>query len=347
MGPRGFTRDPRAEWPETGDRVAALRDPAAYAGRPTAVDVVETHFAWVFLTGQHAYKLKKPLFLKGADLRTLEARERNCREELRINRRLAASTYLDVVPLTVTGERIEVKGAGRTVDWLVVMRQLDRDLMLDAVLRAGRLVPDDLDRVVGTLVGFYHRLQPELVTPAAYVESVHGRVDEALRELARHEFGVPLRAVQALGDALAKAFDGISGQLARRAREERIVEAHGDLRAEHVWLGRPVQVIDALEFDRRLRVLDPAEEIMMLVVDVERLGFPAAGRDLVGRYLSAMPDPAPVGLLAFYESLRAATRAKVAIWHLEDSGQCPDPAPWRRRALEFISHAIRVAGRVR
>jgi aminoglycoside phosphotransferase family enzyme len=333
-----------AREPTLADKVAALSDPSSYPDRPGRIEAIETHFAWVFLTGRSAYKMKKPLLLKGADLRTLAARERNCHEELRVNRRLAAETYLRVAPLTLD-DRLAAEGTGRVVDWLVVMRELDRAQMLDARLRAHSAGPEDMERVVGVLTRFYRALTPEPIGDQAYVESVQARIAEAVTELSRAEFGLPAQAVGRLGRELQAAFERVTPELAGRAAAGRIMEAHGDLRAEHVWLGLPLQVIDALEFERRLRVLDTAEEIAMLAVDLTRHGFAAAARDLADRYCRAMPDPVSPRLLGFYESLRAATRAKVAIWHLDDAGQFPDGAPWRRRALQFVELAMQAAAR--
>ena len=340
------TRGRSTAWePTLADKVAALRDPSGYPDRPARIEAIETHFAWVFLTGGRAYKLKKPLRLKGADLRTLTARERNCHDELRVNRRLAATTYLRVAPLSLGDGRLAVDGPGRIVDWLVVMRELDRGQMLDARLRAGSAAPGDLDRIVEALARFYRTLTPEPLGAEDYLASVQARITEAVTELARVDFGLPPQAVEDLGRTLRAACGRVTGVLAARATAGHVVEGHGDLRAEHVWLGPPVQVIDALEFERRLRILDTAEEIAMLTVDLRRHGFTEAARDFVERYRRALPDAASPQLFAFYESLRAATRAKVAIWHLDDAGQFPDGAPWRERALQFIALAMQAAAR--
>jgi aminoglycoside phosphotransferase family enzyme len=323
--------------------VAALREPGAYPDRPKRIEVVETHFAWVFLTGRYAYKLRKPLLLEGADWRSLAGREAGCREELRLNQRLAEGTYLRVAPLARCNGQLAVDGPGETVDWLIVMRELDRAQMLDVRLRAGSLASHDLDRLVQALTRFYRSVEPERVAPPAYLESVRARIAEACGELARPEFGLPAEAIDRLARALEGSFGGVTAELAARAAQGRIIETHGDLRAEHVWLGEPLQVIDAMSFERRLRVLDTAEEVAMLAVDMTQLGFAAQARGFVGRYRAAMPDPASGAVVAFYESLRAATRAKVAIWHLDDASLIHDGERWRRRALEFVTLAMRAA----
>src|SRR5512145_1347119 len=60
--------------------------------------------SWVFLTDTKAWKLKKPVRYDFLDFSTLEARRRDCEEELRLNRRLAADVYYDAV-ICVTAPR--------------------------------------------------------------------------------------------------------------------------------------------------------------------------------------------------------------------------------------------------
>lgn len=109
----------------TAEKVAFLRTPAAYPTHPRRVDVIETHMSWVFLAGDRVYKLKKPVHYPFLDFRTLASREFHCREEVRLNRRLAPHVYLGVVPLTQDhGGALALGGGGEVVDWLVEMRRL-------------------------------------------------------------------------------------------------------------------------------------------------------------------------------------------------------------------------------
>jgi aminoglycoside phosphotransferase family enzyme len=109
--------------PTLDDLKALLAHPEAYPEPTSRVESIETHISVVFLTDQHAYKLKKPVCYDFLDFSTLEKREAACREELRLNRRLAHDVYLDVVPVVRRSDgRIAVGGTGETVDWVVKMR---------------------------------------------------------------------------------------------------------------------------------------------------------------------------------------------------------------------------------
>jgi len=325
----------------TAAKVAFLSDPASYPDRPPRGERRATHFAWVFLAGNRAYKLKKPSHLRGADWRSTEARELACREELRLNRRMSAPTYLAVEPLVETASGFRIGGSGRVLDWLLVMRRLDEQRMLDSVLARGALEASDLDAVVGFLVDFYQSRNPLPFTPDAYLRRVRSRLDEALTALQRTGLGLPADRIAPLARELPSTFESLRSELAERAGSRRIAEVHGDLRAEHVWLGPPVQVIDALEAYADLRMLDTAEEIAQLALDCERAAAPWAADYLRDHYRHRANDPCSNRLFDFYMALRAATHAKLAIWHLDDPQQFPDPAPWQARALKAVAAALR------
>jgi aminoglycoside phosphotransferase family enzyme len=325
----------------TAAKVAFLSNPASYPDEPPRVDTRETHFAWVFLAGERAYKMKKPSHLRGADWRSVEGRELACREELRLNRRLSAPTYLAVEPLVETASGFRIGGSGRAVDWLLVMRRLDERRMLASVLDAGTLAPGDLNAVLGFLIDFYKSRDPLPFTPDAYLRRLHARIEEALTALQRTELGLPAERTAPLAQELRATFEVLRPELEERASARRIAEIHGDLRAEHVWLGPPVQVIDALEVYADLRMLDTAEEIAMLALECERPPTPWAPTYLRDHYRHLAADPISTRLFEFYMALRAATHAQLAIWHLDDPQQFPDPAPWRARALQAVGTALR------
>ena len=57
-------------------------------------EVRETHSGVVFLVGERAYKMKKPVTTAFLDFSTPERRLAACRREVELNRRLAPDVYL-------------------------------------------------------------------------------------------------------------------------------------------------------------------------------------------------------------------------------------------------------------
>ena len=135
--------------------IAALRDPAVYPHPVDRVELVETHISWVFLAGERVYKVKKPVDLGFLDFRTLRQRRHFCREEVRLNRRLAPDTYLGVVELKGSRPRVRIGGRGPTVEVAVEMRRLPADRMLDQLVGAGRVEPAQVRAVAATVARFH------------------------------------------------------------------------------------------------------------------------------------------------------------------------------------------------
>ena len=109
------------------DIVEAMKTPDFYDHPVDAIEYLQTHISSVLLTGEKAYKLKKPVDFGFLDFSTVDRRKHFCEEEVRLNRRLAPRVYLGVRPVTLDGARPVLDGSGPVTDWLVEMRQLDRD----------------------------------------------------------------------------------------------------------------------------------------------------------------------------------------------------------------------------
>jgi len=321
------------------DKVAALRSPLAYAERPKVIRAIETHFAWVFLTDDHAFKLKKPMRTAYLDLSGVAARRYNCSEELRLNQRLAQGIYLDVVPLTMAADgALRVGGDGIVVDWLVKMRRLPSALMLDRAIVAG-VVPAAPLAAVGRLLARFYRAQPSIAfDPRDYVARIRSQMEQDRSDLRAPGLGLTPGLVEAVAAAHTVACFRLEAELMLRARERRIIEGHGDLRPEHICLTEPPCVIDALEFSLDLRTLDPGEELAFLSVECERLGDVRPADTVLREYRTESGDPISRRLLDFYRSRRATVRAKLVAWHLKDpaySGR----GDWRVQAERYLERA--------
>jgi aminoglycoside phosphotransferase family enzyme len=319
-------------------RACTLADKVAWLqGRLGPGDeAIETHFAHVFLVGERAWKLRKPVRRDPMDYGTLDARRRDSTAEVRLNRRLAPDTYLGVRPLNRDDAgAFSIDGAGEVVDWLVEMRRLDRSRMLDAVLQRGAVTPDDLEAVATVLATFYRREAPAIHDGATYQARLRSQVE------ANHLALVHLDRMRALRlrDAQLSFLAARRPWLDLRAAAGCIVEAHGDLRPEHVLLGDPPIVIDCLEFDRNLRILDRAEELAFLALECARIGHADAGLELARRCCARLGDEVPDALRCFYLGHRAATRAKLYTWRAEEPDGDGDTS-WRVTARAYLDLAL-------
>jgi uncharacterized protein len=313
---------------------AALLDPAAYPHRPASVELRETHISWVFLAGDRVYKVRKPVRFPFLDYGTLARRRAMCAEEMRLGRRFAPSIYCGVVSLVLRGRdglRIALEPDPRAVEYAVQMRRFDEAATLRAWLERGTLEPSHLVAVGGALAGF-HAASPAPARRGTPLEDV---IAQTLASLTAA--GAPPERVQALRRFCGAALAHCAGELAARAAAGLVRDGHGDLRAEHVLLGRRIEAVDALEFGPGLRAADVAYDLAFLVVDVAR-DDAALARALVRGYRAAGGDAGSDELLGLLCAVRALGRAKVEL--LRAAQLSGTAAPERHaRALRLLTLA--------
>lgn len=324
-----------AESVSLADKLRFLGAPAAYASSPASVETIETHMSFVFLAGARAYKLKKPVRYPFLDFSTTAARERDCREELRLNRRLAPDVYLGLLPLTAEDGRLSIGGEGRVVDWLVEMRRLPRDRMLDRLIVEGKVSDAQLEAICDTLARFYRAAERSTMTPEDYGARFLAEMRINRDVLTRDDFLHRAQAARLL-DRLDAALISARPMLEARVRESCVVDGHGDLRPEHVCLNTPIEIFDCLEFNADLRQVDPFDEIALLGVECAQLGAPHLLNRFARDLAAHLDAPAPRALVALYGAWRAALRARLSFAHLlEPAPRTPDK--WAGLAQRYLA----------
>ncbi len=324
----------------------ALSRSAFHPGSPP-VTVHETHTAWVFLAGDRAYKVKKPVRMEFLDFCTLERRRAVCLEEIRLNHELAPTLGMRlraVVPLADSYVLTEPRASG-AAEYAIEMRRFDEQRTMATLAERGELA-DEQVRAVGARVAAFHADAP-VRTPDDPVGDVKGACDHNVRELYALVDDATARRVLAVERFTGAFLVNHRAEIAARAGAGRVREVHGDLRAEHVVLEDPIAIIDRLEFDARLRTIDVADDLAFLAMDLERLGASHAARVLVASYRDAGDDPGSDALLAFYGAYRALVRTKVALLRAAQFDDAAASAAARDDAGELLALAERLAWRGR
>ncbi|QWT45737.1 bifunctional aminoglycoside phosphotransferase/ATP-binding protein [Azospira inquinata] len=323
--------------------VVALAQSPELPGEPGQRQMIETHASFLLLAGDYAYKIKKPLNLGFLDYSTLAARRHCCEEEIRLNRRMAPSIYLDVQAIFGTPEAPHLTGAGAPLEYAVRMGRFPQEGLFDRMLGEGRLTPAHMG-MVGRLLARFHREQA----------AVAGPQEEAFGTPAAVAYPVEENFAQ-LADLLGDSFDSQLGEVAAwsRAQLERLQplfaqrrkqgwvrECHGDLHLGNlVAVAGQVMAFDGIEFNPNLRWIDVINEAAFLVMDLEHRGRPDLAWVFLNTYLSGTGDYAGLGLLKFYCLYRAMVRAKVALFLAgqQENGEAARQA--RAEADSYMAYA--------
>jgi aminoglycoside phosphotransferase family enzyme len=295
--------------------------------------------SWLFMTGRRVFKLKKPILLPFLDFTTVSARHDHCVIELMLNRRLAGPVYRRVVPLSLdAGGLLTLTGQGEVVDWLIEMKQLPADRMLDACIRAQTVEIPDVMAVATRLAEFYTRAHPRRSGGGTYVEHIWHECRVARDLLMRAEFGLnPLRTRDTIC-RVERLIDRWTPEIRARIGDGVIVEGHGDLKPEHVCLTRPPLIFDCLEFDARMLLIDPYDEVGYLGLECERLGAGWIKPLMLGVLQDVFgyrPDPR---LIQTYAAFRALLRARMMIGHLADA-DARSTERWAHEARAYLAIA--------
>lgn len=317
-----------------------LSDPASYPHSVHRIERFETHVSHVFVAGEFAYKIKKAVKFPFIDASTLTRRRAFCRLEMSLNRRLAPSLYLGVVPIVETARGLRLGARGRVIEYAVKMRRLPQERMLDRLIATRSVRTPQVRQIGDQLARFFtqagrSRVIDRYGRPKQVAQLVLGNlqecglfVGELLSEAQRRRLEHAYRQFLALREPV----------LTRRLREGRIIDGHGDLRCENICLTEPVTpppvaaasgggahrarpvgpstgggvtIFDCVEFQPAFRCGDQANDLAFLLMDMECRGREDLADIVLVRYRAAIDDPTLDIVLPFYQCHRSLVRGKV------------------------------------
>ncbi|MFN0298864.1 MAG: AAA family ATPase [Burkholderiales bacterium] len=330
---------------ESAKLVQALRDPRCYPHAVKNIRLIETHISYVLLTGEYAYKLKKPVNLGFLDFSTIAARRNACDEEVRLNRRTAARIYLAVVPITGHADAPVIAGDGDPIDYAVKMREFPEDSLMVDRLMHGVLTPADVDALSAQLAIFHEEVARSTVgdrygTPAG----IRARVREAFDPAVSTD-PVWQERIDALHEWVEREGARMADVMARRKADGFVRECHGDLHLANIAMieGMPVP-FDCIEFNADLRWGDVMGEVAFTFMDFLAHGRSDFGWRFLNGYLEQTGDYDGAVLLRIYAVYRALVRSKVAGIRAHQSAiASPDRAQAMETSMRYRALALQLA----
>lgn len=325
-----------------------MRDPAFYPHETQSpINVIQTHISFVVLTGQYAYKIKKPVDLGFLDFTTLEQRQHYCQEEVRLNQEFSPTLYLKVVPIFGQNGHFSLdnpNNEGSIVEYAVLMRQFSQDDLLINVFERGEIDLEFVERL-GTRIARIHQ--------NAVVVDSRGNYGSADAMAASVQMN--FEPIQHFSDTLipSERFDSLRTYLEQYIKENTHVfeqrvankcirECHGDLHLSNICIYiDSIELFDRIEFNNEFKNIDRMYDIAFLLMDLRYRGKPDLANRLMNTYLELSGDYRGAQLLPFYQSVRALIRAEVALLLSTDTELADtDQAVAREEGIRYFEYAL-------
>jgi len=326
------------------DPIAALLKAGSFEHLVDDIKLVETHISWVILTGQFAYKIKKPVNLGFVDFSLLEKRRFYCEEEVRLNRRLAPEIYLETVPVTHSpGKPPLMNGKGKAIEYAVKMMLFPWEAQLDRILDRNELKPLHLDGFAHVIATF-HKTAQRAETETAYgdLEHLSQPVYENFTQIRDNVSNKALlQTLVTLETRSHEEIHRLEPVFNQRKADGFIRECHGDLHLRNMaWVNDKPLVFDCIEFNSNLRWIDVISEIAFLVMDLEKRKQSELAYRFLNAYLERSGDYHGLLLLTCYLTYRTLVRAKVEAIR---SGQSHVPPEEQATAYQSFQDYLQLA----
>ncbi len=293
----------------------AMADPEFYPHPVSEIKRRDTHISAVFLTGEWAYKLKKPLNLGFLDFREIEDRRKYCELEVSLNRRLSQGIYQDIVTIFERDEMgFSMEGDGKVAEYAVKMKQLPDGARLANLLKDHKIKISDLEMLGEKLALFYKKCErtPQ-IDQYGQRDMIIFNSEENFRQISPYVGVLFDRERWKFICEVNRSFLHHHHALfERRIEKGKIRDGHGDLRTDHIYFVDGIQIIDCIEFNDRFRYGDAAVDLAFLHMDMEQLGYPRQSQVVLKSYVDHAQDPDIYALIDFYSAYRAIVRLKVA-----------------------------------
>ncbi len=303
----------------TEQLVEQLHNPNVYPHPVDAISTIETHISVVFLTGDYAYKLKKPVDFGFLDFTSLSQRKKYCQLELELNQRTAPLLYLDVIAVCLDPETGLLNlqadiNSDLAIDYLVKMRQFDPAALLSNYLVENSISFEMIEKLSAQIAKFHLnaekvKLDSELGQPEVQLQPMLDNFPTLFKTFEDQITVSQLKQLEAQTDRL---FQQLKPILIKRRQQGFVKACHGDLHLENIALidGGPV-LFDGIEFNDRFRWIDVISDLSFLLIDLDIKQQKSAGLKVLSLYLNRTLDYKALNLLSFYRVYRALVRAKI------------------------------------
>jgi hypothetical protein len=300
--------------------IEAMKRPDFYPHKPVEVEFIETHISYIFLAGDLVYKVKKPVKFDFLDFTSVKKRKFYCEEEIRLNRRLAPNTYMDVVAISLDARgNITLDKGVEVVDYAVLMKKLPVDRMLKTLLSQGLADEKTMDNLAEKIAAFHRRAQTGgHIDEMGNIENIRHNSEENFAETINQiNVTIPGYQYNFIKDYAEKFLNENESLFEKRIADHKIRDCHGDLHLEHICVADEIIIFDCIEFNERFRCGDVVEDVAFLTMDIDFNGYSHYADAFIESYTKYSGDTNLPTLLNFYRCYYAYVRGKVTGFRLD------------------------------
>ncbi|MCW8916951.1 MAG: AAA family ATPase [Magnetovibrio sp.] len=298
---------------DQSEQVQLLSDPTVFGDGTEIVGRSTTHASEVFIGKTRVFKLKRAVEYPFLDYSDCDKRLKNCKAEVKLNRRTAPNLYRGVLPITRGDDgKLHLNEPGKMVDWVIEMARFDEGTLFDRLAEEGKLDRHLMEHLADKIASFHAAAQAREdgggrtgialtieSNAKAFAENAQGILDMVqVRELTDHSLDVANHHGQLLQSRRLNGF---------------VRHCHGDMHLRNIFLedGEPV-LFDCIEFNEAFSTIDVLYDLAFLLMDLDHRGLRTLANVTMNRYLDIMGEAAGLSVLPLFLSVRAAVRSFVA-----------------------------------
>lgn len=300
--------------------ISALSKKEIYPEEVSNIDLIHTAVSYIFLAGNYAYKLNKPLNLGFLDYTSLEKRKEILEKELRLNSLLCPDLYKEVLPITEKKGEIKIAGDGKVVEYALKMKQFSQNNILSNKLKQSKVKEEDMSKIAKTISDF-HKKTPSSKEISQYGSfgAIQGLWQENFNQtesfinktITKSQFDLIKNKINNFLDENKAIFD-------KRVKEGKIRYTHGDFHSGNIWLGENTYIFDRIVFNMKFPCSDVMAEAAFLAMDLDFHKKQNLSNVFIEDYIKESNDKDGKYLLDFYKCYRAYIRGKIACFKLQD-----------------------------
>ena len=292
--------------------VEALMKPEAHKEELQQVELKQTHISYLFLTKKFVYKVKKSVNFGFLDFSTLEKRRFFCEKELKLNNRLCAEMYIEVVPITKS-EIIRIGGKGTIIEYAVKMMRIPEEKIMTRLLEEGKINKKIINQLAKIIFEFHQKTETnKRIDEFGSLPMIEKNWKENFEQT--EEFigtTIPYEIFRLISESVKEFMNKKRNLFANRVSENRIRDCHGDIHSGNIFIADKIYIFDAIEFNERFRYSDIASEVAFLAMDLDFNKRTDLSSFFIERYVEYLGDEELERVLNFYKCYRAYVRGKV------------------------------------